>query len=48
MKPFSYHDTGNCKRKTEVFSDPAMQEDAGEEKPNPFNVLEQLKPGHKH
>ena len=48
MKPFSYHDTGTCKRKTVAFFDPDVKEDVVEAKPNPFNVLAQLKPGNKH
>ena len=48
MKPFSYHETGTCKRKTVSFFDPLLKEDVIEDKPNPFNVLEQLKPGNKH
>jgi uncharacterized protein len=48
MKPFSYHETGTCKRTTMSFFDPLVKEDIAEDKPNPFNVLEQLKPGSKH
>ena len=48
MKPFSYHETGTCKRKTVSFFDALVKEDVVEDKPNPFNVLEQLKPGNKH
>ena len=48
MRPFSYHDTGVCKRKTVAFFDPHGKEDVVEAKPNPFKVLEQLKPGNKH
>ena len=45
MPPFSYHDTEDCKERIAAYSDPAPQEGSGEEKPNPFNVLAQLKPG---
>ena len=45
---FSYHDTEDCKKRTEAFSDPVPLEEAGEDKPNPFNVLGKLKPGKKH
>ena len=45
MPPFSYHDTEDCKERIVGFSDPATEEAAAEEKPNPFNVLAQLKPG---
>jgi uncharacterized protein len=45
MRQFSYHDTEDCKMKVAVFSDPASLQDAAEDKPNPFDVLGQLKPG---
>jgi uncharacterized protein len=45
---FSYHDTEDCKEIISVFSDSAPGEGVTEEKPNPFNVLAQLKPGNKH
>jgi uncharacterized protein len=49
MRPFSYHDTENCKERIMDFSDPELEENPGaSDKPNPFNVLAQLKPGHKH
>ena len=48
MPPFSYHDTKSCKERIAVFSDPAPEEEGGDDKPNPFNVLAQLKPGNKH
>tara|TARA_R110002049_G_scaffold83933_15_gene213639 strand:+ start:158 stop:667 length:510 start_codon:yes stop_codon:yes gene_type:complete len=48
MPPFSYHDTDECRMKTAAYSDPVPEGDTGEEKPNPFNVLAQLKPGNKH
>jgi uncharacterized protein len=49
MRPFSYHDTENCRKRTMDFFDPEMAEKPGEDiKPNPFNVLAQLKPGHKN
>ena len=48
MPPFSYHDTADCNEAIAGFSDPAPAEGAVEDKPNPFNVLAQLKPGHKH
>ena len=46
MPAYSYHDTDECNRTTAGFVDP--ETDSPEEKPNPFNVLEQLKPGNKH
>jgi uncharacterized protein len=47
MPPFSYHETEECKERIAVFSDPLPEEGTAEEKPNPFNVLAQLKPGNK-
>ena len=47
MPPFSYHDTQDCKDRIAGFSDPVPDQAAIEEKPNPFNVLAQLKPGNK-
>lgn len=44
MRPFSYHDTSNCSSTTRVFSDPNSPQEPEPEKPNPFKVLEQLKP----
>lgn len=48
LPPYSYHDTEACKKILEAFSPQPAAEVAEEEKPNPFNVLEQLKPGKKH
>lgn len=48
MRPFSYHATEDCKMKIARFSEPAPQQGTGENKPNPFNVLEQLRPSNKH
>lgn len=48
MKPYSYHDNSECKSETRAFFDPQAVEDAAEEKPNPFDVLAQLKPGEEH
>ncbi|RLA61745.1 MAG: hypothetical protein DRR04_02005 [Gammaproteobacteria bacterium] len=47
MPPFSYHNTENCLQRIADFSDPAPEEGTVEDKPNPFNVLAQLKPGNK-
>jgi uncharacterized protein len=44
LPPFSYHDTDKCKETIAEFFDPEI-ETVEEEKPNPFNVLAQLKPG---
>ena len=48
MPPFSYHDTEDCRESIAGFSAPVPEEVAAVEKPNPFNVLAQLKPGNKH
>ena len=48
MRPFSYHDTEDCNMKVAAIPGPAPQEGAGAGRPNPFNVLGQLKPGNKH
>ena len=48
MPPFSYHDPKECNDRRKECSDPEPEEDAQEGKPNPFNVLAQLKPGNKH
>jgi uncharacterized protein len=44
MRPFSYHDTEQCNRKSAAFSDPEPEDEGEEGKPNPFSVLDQLKP----
>jgi len=48
LPPYSYHETEDCKLEIAAFSDPVSYEEPGDDKPNPFNVLEQLKPGNKH
>ena len=48
LPPFNYHDTEECKKILADFSPPPPSEGTESEKPNPFNVLEQLKPGKKH
>ena len=46
MPAFSYHDTEECHRFLAGFAgQPSEEEAAAGDKPNPFNVLEQLKPG---
>jgi len=49
MPPFSYHDTEECQQILSRFNaDQAPPEEAvAVDKPNPFNVLAQLKPGSK-
>ena len=44
MPAFSYHETAACKDSITDFTDPAPEEMVGEDKPNPFDVLAQLKP----
>ena len=48
MRPFSYHDPDDCKMKIAAYSDPNPSQEPVEDKPNPFDVLGQLKPGSKH
>ena len=45
LSPFNYHDTEDCKKSLAAFSPPPPEEAPESEKPNPFNVLAQLKPG---
>ncbi|MCB1843219.1 MAG: DUF177 domain-containing protein [Halioglobus sp.] len=47
LPTFSYHDTEECRRGTLAFTDEAPDEPAPVDKPNPFDVLVQLKPGEK-
>ena len=50
LPPFSYHRLEECKQIQieSDFSTSLPDQEAGEEKPNPFDVLAQLKPGNKH
>jgi uncharacterized protein len=48
LPAFSYHVTEVCKLGVQIVSDPVPPKGTGEERPNPFNVLGQLKPGDKH
>jgi len=48
LPAFSYHETDHCNTSITGFSGPAPEEEAGDDKPNPFNVLAQLKPGSEH
>ena len=43
LPPFNYHDTEECKKILADFSPPPPEEVEAGGKPNPFNVLEQLK-----
>jgi uncharacterized protein len=47
LPAFSYHPKEECKVKVEAYCDPVQDQAAGQGKPNPFNVLAQLKPGNK-
>jgi DUF177 domain-containing protein len=49
LPPFSYHDTQECKKILAGYTAAGPEHEvAPASKPNPFNVLEQLKPGSKH
>lgn len=48
LPAFSYHAEDVCKLDEQFVSDPMPHLGAGTERPNPFNVLGQLKPGNKH
>jgi uncharacterized protein len=45
LPPFSYHEAADCKLDTQNFCDAEQDNSVSEHKPNPFNVLEQLKSG---
>ena len=47
LPPFSYHETEACQKSIAGYSGPAPEEAEGAEKPSPFDVLAQLKPGNK-
>lgn len=42
LPPFNYHDTEDCLQILSEYAEPAPEEE-GEKKPNPFDVLAQLK-----
>jgi uncharacterized protein len=48
LPPFNYHDTEECKESLAAYAPPPPEEADESAKPNPFNVLAQLKPGKKH
>jgi uncharacterized protein len=48
LPPYSYHEIEDCKLEIATFCDPVFHQESGDERPNPFNVLAQLKPGNKH
>ncbi|MCX2973115.1 hypothetical protein EYC87_05880 [Halieaceae bacterium IMCC8485] len=43
LPPFSYHDTEDCKQILSEYTGPGPEEGEGDQKPNPFDVLAQLK-----
>lgn len=43
LPPFSYHDTEDCKQILSEYTGPAPEEEEGDNKPNPFDILAQLK-----
>ncbi|MBT4518854.1 MAG: hypothetical protein HOC23_02515 [Halieaceae bacterium] len=45
LPQFNYHNTQDCKQRLARFTQPQPEEGQRERKPNPFNVLENLKPG---
>jgi len=45
LPQFNYHDTAECKALLAGFNEPAAEARSGTDKPNPFDVLAQLKPG---
>jgi uncharacterized protein len=45
LKPFNYHDTAACRGSIATFSAPEEAQAPQEERPNPFDVLVQLKAG---
>ena len=48
LPPFSYHEIEECNQIEAGFSAPPAEQAVAEEKPNPFDVLAQLKPGNTH
>ena len=43
LPPFSYHDIEDCNQTLSDYTGPGPEEEAGDSKPNPFDVLAQLK-----
>jgi uncharacterized protein len=48
MPPYSYHEAEDCNKILSGFSEPPPDESGEDGKPNPFDVLAQMKPGNKH
>jgi uncharacterized protein len=47
VRPYSYHDLEDCKTNIAAYSEPAPKQGKDEGRPNPFDVLRQLKPGNR-
>jgi len=45
LQPFAYHDADACRKTLAPYRSVDQGEDVGNGRPNPFNVLAQLKPG---
>ncbi|PLW68919.1 YceD family protein [Pseudohalioglobus lutimaris] len=43
LPAFSYHDTEDCLQILSEYAEPAPEQEKGDKKPNPFDVLAQLK-----
>lgn len=43
LPPYNYHDTEDCKQILSDYTGPAPDEEEGDNKPNPFDILAQLK-----
>jgi uncharacterized protein len=47
LPAFNYHDTEQCRETLTEFTAPPTEQTRGADRPNPFNMLAQLKPGEK-
>ncbi len=48
LSPFNYHEAEDCNEILSGFADPAVEEEEGARRSNPFDVLAQLKSDDKH
>lgn len=48
LAPFNYHDVGECRDKVKPYAEAAPETGEERERPNPFDVLAQLKRGDNH
>jgi len=48
LPPYSYHEQADCNEELVGLAASEPEQEQREEKPNPFEVLAQLKPGEKH